>query len=82
MNIGDDDDPLVLIFDPPLVDILRNLERDTGRPLTEAEVLTARDGATCLWLRYSEALRLDQSRPYHDIDAQHVWAEWQQRRAN
>ena len=82
MSADDEDDPLVLMFDPPLVDVLRTLERETGRPLIEAEVLAARDGATCMAMPYSEALKLDQSRPYHDIDAEHVWDEWVQRRAN
>jgi hypothetical protein len=77
-----EDDPLVLMFDPPLVDVLRERERELGRPLTEAEVYAARNGATCMAMPYSEALKLDQSRPYHDIDAQHVWEEWQLRRAN
>ena len=82
MSGDDEDDPLVLMFDPPLVDVLRALEREASRPLTEAEVLAARDGATCMAMPYSEALKLDQSRPYHDIDAEHVWDEWVQLRPN
>jgi hypothetical protein len=81
MTADNEDDPLVLMFDPPLVDVLRTAEQKAGRPLTEIEVLAARDGATCMAMPYSEALKLDQSRPYHDIDAEHVWDEWQQRRA-
>jgi len=77
-----DDDPLVLVFIPPLVDVLRELERTHGRPLTEAEVRAARDGATCMAVTYSAALKLVQSRDYHDIDAEHVWDEWQRVRAN
>jgi hypothetical protein len=76
MSADNADDPLVLIFDPPLVDVLRELERSQGRPLTEPEVMAARDGATCMAVPYSAALKLDQSRPYHDIDAEHVWDEW------
>ena len=81
MSTDNEDDPLVLMFIPPLVDVLHALERETGRPLTEAEVVAARDSATCMAMPYSAALKLDQSRPYHDIDAEHVWDEWQQRRA-
>ena len=77
-----EDDPLVLMFIPPLADVLRLLEKQTGRPLTEVEVLAARDAAVCMAMPYSAALQLDQSRPYHDIDAEHVWDEWQQRRLN
>jgi hypothetical protein len=80
MSADGEDDPLVLMFIPPLVDVLAALERETRRPLTEAEVLAARDGATCMAMPYSAALKLDQSRPYHDIDAEHVWDEWQERR--
>jgi hypothetical protein len=82
MTTEDEDDPLVLMFDPPLVDVLRALERERGRGLSEAEVIAARDAALCVWLPYSEALKLDQARDYHDIDAAHVWAEWQRARAN
>jgi hypothetical protein len=77
-----DDDPLLLVFDPPLVDVLRALETDLGRPLTEPEVIAARDGATCMWVSYATALKLDQSRSYHDIDAQHVWRDWMRLRTN
>lgn len=76
MSADNADDPLVLIFDPPLVDVLRELERSQGRPLTEPEVMAARDGATCMAVPYSAALKLDQSRPYHDVDAEHAWDEW------
>jgi hypothetical protein len=82
MTGGNDDDPLVLVFIPPLVDVLRLLEKQAGRPLTELEVLAARDAAVCMAVPYSAALTLDQSRPYHDIDAEHVWDEWVQLRPN
>jgi hypothetical protein len=82
MSPDDEDDPLVLIFDPPLVDVLRDLERSHGRPLTEIEVIAARNAAVCMAVPYSAALKLDQSRPYHDIDAEHVWDEWVRLRPN
>ena len=77
-----DDDPLVLVFTPPLIDVLRALESQLGRPLTEPELLVARDRATCEWVPYSAALKLDRARDYHDIDAQHAWDEWMRLRAN
>ena len=80
MTGPDDDDPLVLVFSPPLVDVLRALEQERGRPLLEAEVLVARDRATCEWVPYSVALARDQSRSYHDIDPEQVWDEWRQAR--
>ena len=42
------DDPLCLVFIPALVTILLNVERKTGRPLTEAEVIAIRDKAVCM----------------------------------
>jgi hypothetical protein len=80
MTGPDDDDPLVLVFTPPLIDVLRELETRQGRPLTVPEVLVARDGATCEWVPYSAALARDQSCGYHDIDPAQVWDEWQQAR--
>jgi len=77
-----EDDPLVLVFTPPLVDVLSALQTAQGRPLTEAEVLVARDGATCEWVPYSVALKLDESRGYHDIDAEHAWDDWVRLRPN
>jgi hypothetical protein len=82
MTGADDDDPLVLVFTPPLIDVLRDLEALQGRPLTESEVVVARDGATCEWVPYSAALARDQSRSYHDIDPEDVWDEWLQARSS
>jgi len=79
---AEEDDPLVLVFTPPLVDVLSALQTAQGRPLTEAEVLVARDGATCEWVPYSAALKLDESRGYHDIDAEHAWDDWVRLRPN
>lgn len=82
MTDGTENDPLVLVFTPPLIDVLRQLEAQRGRPLTESEVVVARDGATCEWVPYSVALARDQSRSYHDIDPAHVWVEWLQARSS
>lgn len=82
MSADNEDDPLVLVFIPPLVDVLRVLEKQAGRPLNQAEVLAARDAAVCMAVPYSAALALDQSRSYHDIDAEHVWDEWVRLRPN
>ena len=79
---AEEDDPLVLVFTPPLVDVLSALQTAQGQPLTEAEVLVARDGATCEWVPYSSALKLDEGRGYHDIDAEHAWDDWVRLRPN
>jgi len=78
----EDDDPLVLVFTPPLIDVLSALETAQGRPLTESELLVARDGATCEWVPYSAALKRDEIRGYHDIDAEHAWDDWVRLRPN
>lgn len=78
----EDDDPLVLVFIPPLVDVLRFAEQQQGRPLTEIEVIAARDAAVVMAVPYSAALKVGQARGYHDIDAENVWEEWTRVRRN
>lgn len=49
-------DPLCLVFIPPLVALLYRAESTLGSPLTEAQVLAIRDNANCVTLPYSMAL--------------------------
>ena len=74
------DDPLVLVFIPPLVSILWKLESDRGAPLSEAEVLEIRDGAVCMTMRRSMARKLVESRGHDDIDPEDAWRQWQEAR--
>ena len=72
----------MLSFSPPLVVLLLSAERAAGRPLTEAEVLEIRDGATCMAVPRSVADAMETSRGYPDIDPEDCWAQWQQVRAD
>jgi hypothetical protein len=61
----------------PLVDLLRELEKTMGHPLTEAEVLNVRDTAAFIALTAARAADLAKRRGYPDLDPDHVWREWQ-----
>lgn len=71
------EEPLVHVFIPPLVDVIRWAEEAKGEPLTEAEVTTIRDEAICLTMRQSHAQALESKRGYPDLDPENVWQEWQ-----
>jgi hypothetical protein len=77
---NDPEDPLCLVFIPALVTILLNVERKTGRPLTEAEVIAIRDKAVCMAMPVSKAAMMEAKRGYPDIVAEAVWPEWQRAR--
>jgi len=68
--------PLVITPIPPLVVLLSHLEKEKGAPLTEAEVLEARDKAACIALPGPEAAALIKARGYHDLDLENVWSDW------
>ena len=71
------DEKLVPVPIPALVAVLLNLERQKGRPLTEAEVCEVRDKAACMMMPLSVRDRIAERRGYADIDPEHAWAEWQ-----
>ncbi len=71
------DDPLCLVFIPPLVALLARAERLKESPLTESEVLAIRDAGTTVALPYSVAAAGEKQRGYPDIVAEDAWAEWQ-----
>lgn len=71
---GEDD--LVIDFSPPLIAVLLAAERSKGSPLTEAEVLHIRDGATCIRLPRSVAEMAAEQRGYRDLDPERCWEQW------
>ena len=71
------DEPLVMVFIPPLVAVLHHSETEKGEPLTEEEVLAIRDSAVCITMRHSQAQALESKRGHPDIDPDNVWQEWQ-----
>ena len=73
---GDEDEPIVAVPIPPLITILTALEDQKGAPLTEEEVLAARDGAVCMTMSASRARAMAKSRGYEDMNPENVWAEW------
>jgi hypothetical protein len=76
-----EDEPLVPVPIPALGVLLLNLEKMKGAPLTEQEVLEARDKAACIMLRLSAKRAMDEKRGYQDINPENVWLEWQDLRA-
>lgn len=72
-------EPAVQIWYPSLcrlANLLFNLERQKGAPLTESEVLDARNKAVVIALPRAVADELAEKRGYADIDPQNCWAEW------
>lgn len=61
---------------PALSALLLNLEKQKGAPLTQEEVIGARDKAVCMMLPLSMKTQMDEERGYRDIDPENVWEEW------
>lgn len=72
-----EEQPLVLVFMPPLVDLLAASERAKGTPLSEDEVIELRDSATCMALQEPAADAMAAQRGYADIEPENCWSEWQ-----
>lgn len=71
---------LFITFIPSLVSVLWAHEKEKGSPLTEQEVLDIRNKATAVALPPESAVAVEESRGYHDIDADNCWEEWQRAR--
>ena len=69
---------LITVYNPSLSALLLAAEKDKGAPLTVPEVLAIRDSATVLNVPAEHAQQLEQKRGYKDINADNVWAEWQE----
>jgi hypothetical protein len=70
------DEPLVITPVPALCLLLLNLEKQKGSPLTETEVLEARDKAVCIALPASVAKAMEEGRGYRDLNLEDVWLDW------
>ena len=70
------DEPLVTVPVPALGILLLRLEKKKGAPLTEAEVLEARDKAVCMVMRLSHKRAMEEKRGYRDVNPQSVWEDW------
>jgi hypothetical protein len=71
-----DGERLVPVPIPALAVLLHKLEQHKGSPLTEAEVLAARDKAACIMLPLAAKLEMDKKRGYEDINPENAWTEW------
>jgi len=60
-----------------LVTLLVALEEQKGTPLTQEEVLKARDDAVCMTMPRSMAWKMAEQRGYRDFNPEDVWNEWQ-----
>ncbi len=76
-NDADHDDALVIVPIPPLVTLFMALEKQRGSPLTEDEVLEARDGAACITMTAEHRNQMAESRGFVDINPELAWSEWQ-----
>ncbi|MBL8625738.1 MAG: hypothetical protein JNK64_30780 [Myxococcales bacterium] len=72
---------LVPVFVPALAAVLTALEAQHGQPLTEAQVLEARDRGACIMMSPRDAQRLERSRGYVDLEPELAWEQWQLVRA-
>jgi hypothetical protein len=70
-------DQLCAVFIPALALLLKDAETSKGSPLSEAEVLAIRDGATCIAVPFDVALQMESDRGLRDIVAEDCWSEWQ-----
>lgn len=76
-GVGQGVSELVPVFVPALAALLGALEAQRGQPLTEAQVLAARDGGACIMMAPRDAQRLERSRGYVDLEPALAWAQWQ-----
>ncbi len=67
---------LILTPVPALVALLWNLEKSKGSPLTEHEVITARDNAACIAMPLTAHRAVVAERGYTDLDPENIWQEW------
>jgi uncharacterized protein YegJ (DUF2314 family) len=72
-----DNTDLLPMFMPSLGAILISAEDKKGEPLTEDEVLSIRDNATCIMMTAPDAAKMAESRGYTDIDPDNCWYDWQ-----
>jgi len=56
---------------------LLRLEQEKGAPLTEPEVIAARNGAACVAMPRHAFEAVAAARGYDDINPELAWEEWQ-----
>jgi len=78
---SDTKEELIIAPVPALVAVLLRLEQEKGSPLTEAEVIAARDGAACIAMPRHAYEAVTAARGYEDINPELAWEEWQRIKA-
>lgn len=68
---------LIPVFIPALSALLIDAEDRKSEPLTSDEVLSIRDGASCIMMTRGEAAKLAETRGYFDLDPENCWYDWQ-----
>lgn len=68
---------LVPVIMPSLVAMLVAAERKEGRPLTRAEVEELVEKSPAIAMERRDALAIEQSRGYADIEPELAWEQWQ-----
>jgi hypothetical protein len=68
---------LVPVIMPSLVAMLASTEKNQGRPLGPSDVSELVANSPCIALERSDALKLEQSRGYADIEPDLAWEQWQ-----
>lgn len=67
---------MAILFIPSLAALLEKAEAHKGHPLTQHEVETLRDSATCISVPDELLRTMDPSRGYQDIDPATCWEAW------
>lgn len=73
-----DSNKLIIVPMPGLVSVLLRREQEKGSPLTEAEVLSIRDGCDTVAVPRDKVAAIVESRGYEDIDPERCWEQWQE----
>ena len=68
---------LVPTIVPALVSVLMSAEASKGRPLTQSEVLDLATNSPAIAMEPRDALELERSRGYADIEPELAWEQWQ-----
>ena len=67
---------LLIVPVPALMAVLLALETEKGAPLTEDEVIRARDNAEAIAMPKSAFDAVTEGRGYLDLDPENIWEEW------
>ncbi len=67
---------LIPVFIPSLSNVLLLEEDNKGMPLSQSEVISIRDNASCIMMSLNGAIKMEESRNDY-IDPENCWYDWQ-----